>query len=134
MPSALHHIFIPLLMGFMGMYCFRELLPLNLIIASSIATSLCGTYWNRKFARIDSRNGRTLNSLSKPGIPLTGIFELSFTCKYRVIVSKRATVIIRANDGTVLGPTVTNTVNRVHRHGNTKTEICQQFSVSNSLK
>ena len=31
---------IPLFIGFMGMYCFTEERPANLIIASSTATSL----------------------------------------------------------------------------------------------
>ena len=51
------------------------------------------------FERIDSRKGLTLYSLSKSGLPLAGIFELSFKCKYRVIVSKRATVNIQASVG-----------------------------------
>ena len=43
------HTFIPHLMGFIGIYCLREKRPVNLIIASSMATSLCGEYTDLNF-------------------------------------------------------------------------------------
>ena len=61
-PSAQHHIFIPLFIGFFGIYCFSYDLPLNFIIASSIDCCVCGSYFDKKFTWICGTQGFTVIS------------------------------------------------------------------------
>ena len=69
---ALTHTLKPLLMGFMGRYCFSEDQPLYLTIASSMAHSRWGEYASRKECRTASIAGRTFPRRSYPSSPRIG--------------------------------------------------------------
>ena len=81
--SALTHTLKPLLMGFMGRYCFSEDRPLYLTIASSMAHSRWGEYASRKECRTASIVGRTFPRRSYPSSPRTGRESLYTKCRYR---------------------------------------------------
>ena len=87
--SALTHTLKPLLMGFMGRYCFSEDRPLYLTIASSMAHSRRGEYTSRKECRTASIAGRTFPRRSYPSSPRTGRESLSTKCRYRRSSRKR---------------------------------------------
>ena len=79
--SARTHALYPRLMGFIGIYCFSEDLPLNSIIASSIDCELVATHWRWNSWLSLSIKGRNLYSLSYPFSPRLGALLLSFTWK-----------------------------------------------------
>lgn len=87
--SAGTQTLIPHFTGFFGTYCFKEVLPWNLIIASSTATSRCRLYtsphrftfrWARCRERVINYKVQVASNVPKP-IPL--LFLMQWVCSAR---------------------------------------------------